>query len=192
MKDNIKNRNRHWTLLLYPKEDITHEKAIEYIKNNYEYAMINHNKDTTEDGEIKKEHIHLVFTTGSNARWKSAVAEELGISMAYIEGCNRDKQLLYLIHKENPDKYQYKVEEVEGNLRNRLIELLEKEKTDTENAQILIKYIKDNYGKIGITKLTTYAIEKGIYNTLRKSAYLYNEIIKESKKFGASNKHETR
>lgn len=178
MKDTVKNRNRNWTLLLYPQEDETHSEVIEYIKKNYEYAMINHNKDVNEDGELKKEHIHLVFRTGQNARWRSAVAEELGLNLAYIEGCNLNKQLLYLIHKENPDKYQYSIDEVQGNLKNKLVELLEKDKTDSENATKLLSYILETTN-VNIISLTEFALENGIYGTLKKSSYLFNKLIEE-------------
>lgn len=178
MKDTVKNRNRYWTLLLYPQEDPTHKEVIEYIQKNYEYAMINHDKDITEDGELKKEHIHLIFKTGQNARWRSAVSEELGLNIAYIEGCNLNKQLLYLIHKENPEKYQYSIDEVQGNLKNKLVELLEKDTTDTESATKLLSFIIET-PNINIITLTAYAIENGIYGTLKKSAYLFNKIIEE-------------
>lgn len=181
MKDNIKNRNRHWTLVLYPQEDETHKNALEYIEKTYEYAKIIHDKDVDEQGEIIKEHTHVVMTTGNNPRWRSAVAEELGISLSKIEGCNQTKQLLYLIHKENPDKWQYKIDEVEGNLKNKLVELLEKDKTDTENANKLVNYIMKT-PNVNIINLTVYAIENGIYNTLKKSSYLFNKIIEEKRR----------
>ena len=43
-----------WCLVLYPNEDPTHKQAIEIIKENYSYALIEHNSDINEDGQLKK------------------------------------------------------------------------------------------------------------------------------------------
>ena len=64
-----KFRSRKFCLLLYPNEDKTHKKALEYIKLNYDYALIVHDKDTNENNEIKKAHTHVVVSF-SNAKWK--------------------------------------------------------------------------------------------------------------------------
>lgn len=39
-------RSRKHCLLLYPEEGSAHKKAIEYIKINYDYALIVHDKDS--------------------------------------------------------------------------------------------------------------------------------------------------
>lgn len=89
---NPKIYNRNFTLLLYPKEDNSHKEAIEIIKKNYDYAMINHDKDIYEEdtethakGEIKKQHTHVIIRVGNNPRWLSAIAENLNIKEQSIE-----------------------------------------------------------------------------------------------------------
>lgn len=78
-KENIKFRARNFNLVLYP-EDETHTKAIEYIERNYDYAIILHDRDCNEYGEIKKEHYHIVLRF-KNAKWNTALAEELKITV---------------------------------------------------------------------------------------------------------------
>ena len=67
-EDNM--RSKVFLLLLYPDEDVTHAKALEYIKANYDYAAICQDKDTYledttindvlhKEGELKKAHYHV-------------------------------------------------------------------------------------------------------------------------------------
>lgn len=53
-----KYRARVHMLLLYPDCE-SHVKAIEKIKQSYDYAMILHDKDCDENGEVKK-HIGML------------------------------------------------------------------------------------------------------------------------------------
>jgi len=171
------NYNRNFTLLLYP-EDKTHMEALEYIKKNYDCAYIKHDKDITEDGEIKKEHIHCVIRVGNNPRWRSAIAEEIGISEAYIEGCNLIKQLRYLIHADQPEKYQYKLEEVEGNLKTSLIKEMEKD-NESENEKIskMIEYVEDYMGYLSLEEFTNWCIANRCWKALTKSQYIFSRMI---------------
>ena len=50
-------RSRKHYLLLYPEEDSTHKKAIEYIKINYDYALKYMIKIL-----IKKMHTHVMIS----------------------------------------------------------------------------------------------------------------------------------
>ena len=82
-------RSIHWALVLYPSEDPTHKSALDFIIENYsKYAYICHDRDVLEDNSIKKEHYHIVVSF-SNYRWRSAIANELGITENYIEKVSR-------------------------------------------------------------------------------------------------------
>ena len=99
-----KFRDRKLALLLYP-DDPSHVEAMEKIKTSYDYVAILHDKDYTEDGEIKKPHWHVVLRFG-NATWNSAVAKDLGIEQNYTEKVrNMNNAILYLIHYNDSDKY---------------------------------------------------------------------------------------
>ena len=119
-------RSKNFNLVLYD-EDKTHKKAIDYIIKNYDYAMILHDKDFNDDGEIKKPHYHIVIRF-PNARWNTALANELEITENYIEECRSLKRsLLYLIHYYDENKYQYQLNDVEGSLKRRLEEIIKSE-----------------------------------------------------------------
>ena len=117
-----KFRSRNFNLVLYD-EDESHKNALDYIEKNCDYAMILHDMDTNEIGEIKKAHYHVVLRF-PNAKWSTSLANDLGIGENYIEECRSLKRsLLYLIHYYDEDKYQYDIDDVKGSLKNRLIEI---------------------------------------------------------------------
>ena len=141
-----KYRSRKHCLLLYPLEDESHKNAIDYIKNNYDYALIVHDKDYyTETGEIKKSHTHIVLSF-NNAKWNTAISEELGITSNYIQQCrNYENALDYLIHFNDDSKYQYSIDEVKGNLKNKLNKIINTDNKDENEKTIeLIKYFNSN------------------------------------------------
>ena len=177
-----KFRDRNFCLLLYPKEDKTHYNAIKIIKENYDYALINHNNDLLDSGEKKKEHTHVVLRF-KNAIWNSSLSENLGISINYIEKCrNLDKSLLYLIHYNDINKFQYDFEEVEGTLKNRLFRLIENDNND-ENERVLdlLEYI-DNAGYLSVKDFAIYCATVGKWDIFRRSSIIYLEILKEHNK----------
>lgn len=166
-----KIRSRKFCMLLYPKEDKTHKNAIEFIKRNYDYAMIEHNQDLNEDGEIKKEHTHVVVSF-PNAKWNTAIAEELGITPNYIEKCrDMEKALEYLIHYNDDTKHQYDIEEVQGNLKAKLKKILLNDgKDENQKAFELFDYINNYPGYINEIEFFQYACSIGMYDVARRSS----------------------
>ena len=75
------------------------------------YAFIFHDKDKDENGELKKRHLH-VFVKSAPLRL-SAYSDKFGIPENMLEiprsvyKCAR-----YLIHADQPEKYQYSIDDV--------------------------------------------------------------------------------
>ena len=88
-------------------------RKLTYIKK---YAIIIHDKDLLEGGQPKKRHFHIVMTF-SNATTIGAVARWLQIESQWIEKIRTTTKsaMLYLVHRNNPEKYQYSAEEVVAN-----------------------------------------------------------------------------
>ena len=175
---NVKTYNRYFSFILY-KEDEEQMKSMDYIINNYKYARILHNKDIENDGSIKKEHYHIIAYIGKNPRNRHAIAEETGLKENYIEGCNKDKMLLYLIHFENQEKTQYDIEEVDGELQKELYKLI-KSQTEYQKdklEEILQEIEKNNHS---ITTITNYCIKNNYYEVLKQNQYLITKIIQEN------------
>lgn len=179
-----KMRSKTFNLMLYPGEDKSHLKALEYIRANYDYAAICHDKDTFEEdttindvvhkkGEIKKAHYHVVVKF-KNAKWSTALASELEIAENYIEVAHDLKRsLLYLIHFYDEDKYQYSIEDVEGTLKRRLKETISNEgKTESEKVMDIFKEIDKCEFKIDFTIFVKHIAEIGYWDVLRRSSSL--------------------
>lgn len=174
-----KYRSRVHMLLLYP-DNAEHCQAVEKIKQSYDYAMILHNRDVTSEGELKKEHWHCVLRFKQSV-WSSAICKELGINEQFIENVKRfDNVIQYLIHYNDSDKAQYTVDEVQGNLKQRLVESINKvEKSEGEKVIYLIEYIDQQPHRISIKQFASYCAENGCWSEFRRSATIFIKIIDE-------------
>lgn len=177
-------RSKTFNLLLYPEEDKSHLNALEYIRAHYDYAAICHNKDVFEEdtiindvlhekGTLKKSHYHVVLKF-NNAKWDTALAKELDIKENYIEvGHNLKRSLLYLIHFYDDDKFQYSVEEVEGNLKSRLKEIVLGEgKTESEKVLDIFAEIDKCQYRIDYAIFVKHICKIGYWDVLRRSSSL--------------------
>lgn len=173
-----KFRSRKMCMLLYPLEDETHKKALEFVKLNYDYALIVHDKDEDENGEMKKSHTHVIVSF-PNAKWNTAIAEELGIAPNYIEKCRSlDNALEYLIHYNDDTKHQYDIEEVQGNLKQKLKQILLNDgKDENIKAYELMDYIENCDGYIDEMEFFKHSCEIGMYDVARRSAYILMRLI---------------
>lgn len=182
-------KNRNIRAILY-EDNLNHIAVLDFLSStSYSYAYILHDKDTWTkkdeesnpehiEGSFKKPHFHLVLKF-PNARYPSAVAEELGIPEQehhlFTVCPDLDNELRYFVHADNPDKYQYDASSVVGNLafqfnkvidnRNEgervlcILDLLDSLPRPTSYRAFLVACCKNNlYGEfrrlgIGATKL---------------------------------------
>ena len=109
-------------LMIYPREDETHKNALEMLRrglisSTWEYYCVEHDKDKTDDGELKKPHTHVVLFTNRKMS-KGTLSNALQIAENYTSYTNDvTDDLLYLTHRcpKGRDKYQYDDSEVETN-----------------------------------------------------------------------------
>jgi len=173
-----KFRSRKFCLLLYPLEDETHAKALEYIKLNYDYAYIVHDKDKNEEGELKKSHTHVIIAL-PNAKWNTALSEDLGIPTNYIEKCRSyDNALEYLIHYNDDTKFQYDISCVRGNLIKELNKVIANDgKDENVKAYELIDFIRNYDGILDEFDFTQHCCEVGMWDVFRRASYIYLRLI---------------
>lgn len=172
-------RNRSFHLVLYA-DDETHLKAYKIIQEKYSYASIWHDRDILEDGTIKKLHLHVVLHL-SSPKSVTALANDLGITSNYIEICKKDykQSLLYLIHYNQKDKMPYKVEDVEGDLKQVLINYLSSisdENSDVIRIIDLLDSIKEN---LSLKEFIKILCNNGLYSCFRRSQYTFIQLLKE-------------
>lgn len=171
----IRFRSAKMRLLLYPDND-EHVKALETIKENYEYAYILHEPEE----DTKKPHWHVVLRF-KNAQWNTSIAKNLGITPNFILNCsNLEKALQYLIHYNDTDKKQYDISCVVGPLVDRLkISINKKDRTEDEEAKILIDYIVNQSEIISFTKFAKYCVVNGYWATFRRGQNIFRLLINE-------------
>lgn len=110
---------RSFSGTLYPdSKSYDCEALLSTIRSKFiDWAYILHDKDVDENGELKKSHIHWVGR--ATPRCLSVVSNFLGLPENDIEVVkNFDNMVMYLIHLNDIDKFQYSPDDVETNLPN--------------------------------------------------------------------------
>lgn len=92
---------------------ISRIKNLSFIKK---FAVVIHDKDLLENWEPKKKHFHAILTF-SNATTIGAVAKWLHVETQYVNKIRTTTKtaMLYLVHRNNPEKYQYDPKVVSAN-----------------------------------------------------------------------------
>lgn len=168
-------RYRCFHLILY-LEDVSHETAMNFIRENYSYAEILHDNDFDENGEIKKEHYHFIIYF-DDARTISAVSKELNIKDNYIIPSDKKKGLLYLIHKNNPEKFQYDINLVSGTLKDTLFSYVSNsliaEKT---SVKLILDYIY-NHHFISYYEFLSWVNDNDLWSFYRRSQSTFLKML---------------
>lgn len=170
-------RSRLVNFVLYPDDD-SHVKAIEYIRTHFHYVLILHDKDVNDDGELKKPHYHGILKF-AQARWRSAIADEIGIAPNYLEktGC-WESSAAYLIHFGSDDKYQYDSSLLEGDLAPAVVKLTN---PLDENARVLdIVDIIDNFPDyLPMTTFVRLLCKEGLWSDGRRMGQFAVALLNE-------------
>lgn len=179
MADIKKYRSRVHNLLLYA-DDPTHVEAMSLIDKSYDYAAILHDKDLDDNGELKKPHYHYVVRFNS-AKWNTAIAKDLSIKENYIEQCqNINNSLLYLLHYNDSDKYQYSIEEVKGPIKVKLQELLKSSGvSEVEKVTMFMDYIDSVQNYISTGQIIRWCLENGCWDAYRRAPSIWNRVVDE-------------
>jgi len=173
-----KFRSRKFGLLVYP-DDANHVQVLEAIKS-YDYAMILHDRDCDGDGVLLKAHWHIVLAS-KNAQWSSALAKELGLKENYIlQIRNEECALEYLIHYNEPNKYQYSMDDVKGPRKRKLVEYIARDdKSEHEKVDALIEYIENNSDWLTVTYFAKHCARSGMWDIFRRSGAIFMRILSE-------------
>lgn len=189
-----KFRSKTLMLMLYP-DNPEHVRAVAEVReSDIAYAIVLHDRDTwsaddeIEDpdhvaGELKKAHWHIVLRF-SNQCWNTAVCSRFGIEERFCKKADScDEALEYLIHKNHPDKFQYHVDDVSGDLSSRLAMLIGKDgKTEDEQVLEILDYLDSFECAVSVTDLVRWACQSGHYGYLRQGGLLLMRVLDEHNK----------
>jgi len=108
MKD---ERTRNWLGLVYPESapknwrEILDELHIEWVESPLHDKDIN---ETAEDEHEKKAHYHILLLFNGNKSYEQIKEITYSINAPIPKKCNSVKgSIRYMVHKDNPEKYQY-------------------------------------------------------------------------------------
>lgn len=107
-------RSRTWTIIVYPDSapknwrEMLDDTRIAWVESPL------HDKDVNPDGTIKKPHWHIVLMFGSNKSYSQIkeIDDMLHGAEEPQKVHNLKGAIRYLIHFDNPEKYQYNREDI--------------------------------------------------------------------------------
>lgn len=143
------------------------------VADEYAYAL--HDLDVDENNQLKKPHYHVVMRF-TNKQTFSGLSKDLGIPENYLEAKGRKNEfkfgVRYLIHKDNPDKYQYDPSIIHGNAP-----ILRFLKSDSDDLGIdLMEEIYSGRCR-SIHDLYKFALSIGAWSEFRRGFNMYNVIL---------------
>lgn len=113
MSKNKDQRARSWTFPLYPESapenwrEILDEYHVPWVESPL------HDKDINPDGELKKAHWHIVLFFDGKKSFEQIKEITDALNAPIPQKTANPKGLVrYLIHMDNPEKYQYKRDEI--------------------------------------------------------------------------------
>lgn len=174
----VKVKSRTLAIVLYPE---SHSEQIAEIQKNYSFVGCLHDRDSDENGEIKKSHWHFVIRF-KQARWSSAVASELGIEDHFESVKNLDGAIRYLTHEDSPDKFKYSVDsDLKYSEDNKVLvkKAFSVGSSEDDRALLILDFIDSCPTFITLTSVYRYAMSIGIYSDLRRMGILAIRLIDE-------------
>ena len=168
-------RSRCFACILY--EDSTQydlKNVLEYIRVHIEkYAYIKHKPEEEET----KPHYHVLLYF-PNKRWKSSLSTELGVPINYFQKAQLVPYLKYLIHFDNEEKEQYKVDDVHGTLKDKLNDVLNFNSEQNQFSEIMV-YFETSNKPITWTNLTYYCLSHNLYGCYRRNVNSLKLLLQE-------------
>ena len=164
----------YWTKYYY----VLHDKD-EYLEEDFDrYVAENDGKEPDwKVGDKKKPHYHVIGYTDSPCLLGRA-AIKFGIPSNQVQQVKNMKSAVsYLIHMNNPEKYQYGKEEVKSNDTS-IEKYFKRETTAEEKAEALVTAILTTDVR-SITALANWAINNGCWDELRRGQHIYTAMIYE-------------
>lgn len=163
--------------VLYPdSESYEFEKVLSRLEDTFlDLAYITHDADSDETGLLKKAHVHWCGKRSSPAPL-STIANALGIAENNIEFCRNWKySLRYLIHADNPEKFQYSPDKVTANFPfSAVIE----GKLEAVKSRQIYNFINEN-PTITPNALAEWCFQHDLWSEYRRSFSIWSVLLRE-------------
>lgn len=172
-------KTRTYSFLLYPDTNDKHAKALALLRQGYNYLVIRHDEDTTEEGAPKGAHFHCILKF-RQPRWLSAVSEELGVEPNLFRDCKSfDGYARYMLHLDNPEKVQYDFDKLEGTLKDLAEKACIGEETESERVLRILELLDNERRILTMRQFVTIVCKAGLYADCRRAGYLMKQMLDE-------------
>lgn len=191
-KLDLDGKYRMWNLILYPDNE-QHNEAIVKLLQEFNCVGICHSEDTKlntdEDdilvdengvslceGDKLKPHYHFIIKL-VNPRYRSGLADELGINKYYFEPTGSwYGSAKYLLHIGHPEKYQYDTSDLVGSLASAVIKMIDDVPVE-EIYKSILDWIDANKRYINMIALQRYCITQGYFSAMRSTYKLLSDYV---------------
>lgn len=182
-------RSKTWQAILYPdSKSYDYDKVIENIKlKSYKYAYIIHDQDyfTSSDalnendiGTYKKTHVHVVFFW-DNSYQLGYISKKIGLPSNYLQKTeSRTGAIQYLIHKNNPEKHQYNIAEIETNIEKIQSKFFSGDDCIVKASKI-IDFIISYPGFLSVTDVSLWSVSENCWDEFRRGQHIFTTLINE-------------
>lgn len=172
-------RNSRWTTIVYPES--ASSNFLDVLKDFHVPFLLSplHDKDVDGDGVIKKAHYHLVLYFDS---LKSAAQAQVIFDAIGGVGCQSVQSPVsyarYLIHADDPDKYQYAAEDVVAyGLDYLQCSLDEKSQKYLGISDVITYVIENNIESFSRLLIVTSQLNRHIFEVVCDNAYLVKTFM---------------
>lgn len=180
MADKTKtSRNSRWTTIVYPES--ASSNFLDVLKDFHVPFLLSplHDKDVDGDGVIKKAHYHLVLYFDS---LKSSSQAQVIFDAIGGVGCQSVQSPVsyarYLIHADDPDKYQYSAEDVVAyGLDYMQCSLDEKSQKYLGISDVIAYVIENNIQSFSRLLIVSSQLNRHIFEIVCDNPYLVKTFI---------------
>lgn len=156
-----------------------HKLALDFIIHNFEnYIYVLHDRDINDNGEIKKEHYHVILHF-PNARTIKTLSKKLNVeeNNFYIIK-SFTGQLRYLIHYDDDEKTRYNIEEVKGTLfmLSKFKRSIKGSQDETADVSQIYEFIFDN-DISDLQILLDFVLDNNLYSSFRRNYSMFKDLL---------------
>lgn len=172
----IEGKHRCWEVICWI-DNPQHVDDMKVLLCDRRCVGILHDKDITDEGELKKPHYHIIIKFDNASTFGSVMKLIPNHDEGNVRFVKSEKGAYrYLIHKDNPEKTQYSYEDVVGN-----VALAKKyfRDDDIEGYQLIqiLEFIQNYDNRLFDTVVLRWCVEEGFYSVYRRNCYTLSRII---------------
>lgn len=175
-------RSRNIEIIVYKFEELEKYTTI-CIDNKFEFAYILHDKDTKDDGELKKAHYHFrIF--GENQKTISAWAKTFQVEEYQIETLdNKKRAIRYLVHFDSPSKYAYNIEDIVTNIQDINTYFDDSKQDEYLQLKEICRYIDNIKGYCYFFDVKNFVLNNNYWSSYRRYYSIIRDLIQEKNKY---------